>query len=701
MSTTRKTLVKIQKFQAFEQLEPFKQPTVWKNLSQEDRHLLAELLVMQGTHQLARGDRKALESFEIASEIASDSADIFYEQAVALSFYRENKRCLTLAYQALMRIIQLDASQFRFWYLKAQVLMDMGLLDSESTYFYEAHKSYEKAFTLFNETSGNSNSAAQKPSMQELYWKWGLSLAALGQASGEPCDFHQSLEKYRLAYENGCRSSKFLNDFGQTFIFLSKFLEKPIYLYEALKLFDEVIEQDSQDFKGWYNHACCIQNLMEFITNDELIEQGEKSFIKAAEIDSQNGQLWLKWGEFETFIGKFKQDIQMLGSSLDKFAEAYRLEPGDPQILNSWASSLLFIGVQEERLDLIQMAKLKISESLEIQPEDSDAWYLYGSCLNELGRYFNDEEYYHQAIEKFEYGLSLKQSNPLLWYGYGASHLALGELTEMPALFEKAAQYFSRVIEYKREGFGQFWNDWGVALLKFAEFTQQPSFVEMAIEKFERALKPIQDIENQDIDLYSSLEWVYNYGAAFNLLGELVGESSHFEKAIEILTQVVQLDSEYLQARYSLATAFAHLAETSCDVELYYKAIEQFQNLLDKNPEDEEAHLDFGMALTDLGLLLKDAYRSEQAQALYKRAEHHILQATLLGNTQSYYHLAGLYSIMGRFDNAMHYLERAQMLDILPDIEDLLHDEWLENLQQVSAFRQFINQLSTQQWEGG
>jgi tetratricopeptide (TPR) repeat protein len=343
-------------------------------------------------------------------------------------------------------------------------------------------------------------------------------------------------------------------------------------------------------------------------------------------------------------------------------------------------------------LDLIQAARSKILNSLEIQPEDPDTWYLYGSCLSELARYFSDENIYHQAIEKFQYGLSLTRHNPLLWYGLALAHVALGELTEQPVFFEKSVRYYSRAIEFSGHGFPQFWNDWGVALMRFAELTQEPSYAEMAIEKFEQALKyPIQNIEKEE------MEWLYHYASTLDLLGDLKEDPNYFEKAIHILLQVHQLDPEYTQAHYALALAISHLAEITCDVELYHKAVDHFQLLSNQHLEDEMIYLDFGIHLINLALLIQDVHHPENSHHFYHQAEIHLMQAAALGNMQSYYQLAGLYALTNHYSQAMLYLERAQFFGVLPGIEELLHDEWLTGLREFPAFRQFINELSSQQ----
>lgn len=688
MTLIRKTLAGILESQEFEQLEPFKQSTVWETFAQEEKMLFARLLVMQGAVQLAQSNHQALESFEIANQVCSSDPHILYQQGRILCSYRENIRCLTLACQALARALQQNSSFISAWYLRAQALIDIGLFENDPAYFIEADQSFEKVLSLLGENS------EEMILREELFWKWGFCLTSLGKISGEPVDFYQAIEKYRQAHMLGCKETKFFNDFGRSLADLGTLLEKSDYFAEALILFNQVVCQSPESFDGWYNQACCMQSLANFKGYDKLLEQADHSFNKAVEINANCSQLWSKWAELETTIGKLKYDPQKLEASLLKFARAYQLDPGHPQILSSWAESELCLGVQEERLDFIQSARLKTLSSIEIQPDDFNSWYLYGLCLNELGNYFNDEDYYNQAIEKFQYALSVTRQHPLLWYGLALSHFALGELTEQQALFEKAVRYCSRFIECGGEGFPQFWNDWGFALLKLAEMTQQVTYVEMAIEKFEHALKqPLQSVEIEDIDL----EWVYNYSCAYDLLGDLKEEPQHCEKAVQIFTQILQLDSDYTMARYNLALALSHLGDAMLDIEYYHKAIEQFQQLLDQDPEDDMIHLDFGMSLTNLGLLVYDVHHPERSQVLYRQAEGHLMQAAALGNTQAYYQLAGLYSITEYYNQAMHYLERAQFCKTLPGIEDLLHDEWLEGVRGTTSFRQFINELSSRQ----
>lgn len=688
MTSIRKTLIDIQETQSFDRLEPFKRPQMWKTLAQDERTLLARLLVMQGAQQLSQGNHQVLESFEIAAQISSYTPEILYQQGMILASHRHNLRCLQLACQAFGHILKQDPTAFNAWYARAQVLTDIGIFEGESHYFTDAHEDFEKACALLE------TPAAAEASKEEFFWKWGVCLAALGKVSGEPLDFHRAMEKYTLAYQIGYQTTAFLNDYGNSFADLAVLLDKQEYFLEALKLFNQAVCQDSTDFGSWYNQACCLQRIIEFTTQEKILEQAEHSFARAAELNADFYQVWLKWGQLEAAIGKLKHDQTKLEASLEKFARAQELEPDHSQVLSCWADVELFLGAQAENLERIQSARTKILKSLELHSEDPDGWYLYGSCLNEMGYYFADEEYYYQAIEKFQYGLSISRHHPLLWYGLALSHFALGELLEDEQFYEKAAQYCTQVAENGVGHFPQFWNDWGIILLKLAETTHQIEYVEQAIEKLEHSLKqPMQNLEAEHIDL----DWVYHYGCAYDLWGDLIEEPRYIEKAIQVFIQILELDPDHIQARYNLALSLSHLGELLSDVEPYYKGIEHLQYLLALDGEDEVLHLDFGVMLTNLGLLVHDVHHPEISQTLYCQAENHLMQAAALGHLQAHYQLAGLYSITENPELAMHYLERAQVLGVLPGLDELLHDDWLEGVRQTTAFRQLINALSSQQ----
>lgn len=681
MTPIRKKLLEIQETQLFEELDSLKDPASWKEMHQDERNLFSKLLLKQGSIQLAKGENKVLETFDLAAKV-SLSPSIFFEQGIIFSMHPDNSRCLKLASNCFAKSIEMGFAPFIVWYQWAEALFMLGTLDGEIDDLLEAEKRFEKASTMLDSSPDELK--------RDFYWKWAVCWATLGMHSGEPIDFNKALQYFRKAEAFGCAGAKFLIDYGNALADLGSLIDAREYFVEALQLFKKATELAPEKSEAWQFYACCLCKLYETTPNDDYLEQAMNSFQTATDLKGQNGFVWLKWAQFEGQAGKLKRSHTMLESSLEKFTKANELEPNHPGILGHWAETELILAFYHERHDLIQSAKAKIIKSLELQPKNSDGWYLYGACLNEMGRYFEDQNYYEQAIEKFQYGLSLKRDNPLLWYGLALSHFALGELQNDLSLVEKSAYYCSRVLEYGVAPNSQFWNDWGVALLKLGEMTNQEKHVEAAIEKFERALKqPVFDPACEDVDL----EWVYNYSCALDLLGELNDEPRLFEKAAHILNQILQLDPSYQQARYNLALTLSHLANATNEIETYQKAFEQFQNLLSEDPEDDVVHIDFGICLVNFSLLTQDPNQPSKSENLFRQAELHLMQSAALGNSDAYYLLAGLYSLTGHYHLSMHNIEKALTLKVLPPLEDLLHDEWLEGLRDTSHFKQFINRF--------
>lgn len=684
MTPIQKTLIEIQQSQNFDKLDSLKDFQTWTQMSEEEKDLFALLLLRQGALLLERGDGRVLDSFALAAQVGAQSPSIFYQQAVILSAHFENSRCLQLANQALQKATESNPSYFEAWYHAANVCVIRGLLHGESHFFIEGNENYEKAAALLSSSPDHIR-------LEEFYWKWGTCLFLVGKHSGEPVDFYTATNQYRVAQDLGCHEPGFYTDYGSALTDLGTLLKRKEIFYAALKLFEQATYKDPTFYEAWYHQGCCLLRLIELIFQDDLFLQASHCFERAAALDPEQSHLWMYWGRLESNVGKLKRDEKLLESSLAKFAKSAILEPDNSVNLNYWAETELFLGTYQERIEFVDAAKSKIITSLKINSENTDSWYIYGACLNEYGQYFEDSQYFKQAIEKFQYGLTLSNQNPLLWYGLALSHYALGDISEEQSYYEKALRYCSRVIECEGEAFPQFWNDWGIILMKMAEITDQSSYLELAIEKFEKAFKRPCESDSEDVDL----EWVYNYGCAFDLLGDLTEDPRFFEKAITVLTQVVLLDPSYIQARYNLALAYSHLGEISCDVDHYFKALENFQAILEHDPEDEIIHMDLGVSLANLALLLQDDHQRDRSQELFHQAEIHLFQAASLGNCQAYYQLAGLYSLLEQFSLAMFYLEKAQSNGGLPHLEDMMHDDWLEGLRHTPSFRHFLNHLST------
>lgn len=686
MESQTSLYLKLQKMLAesdFTQLDEFRNPCSWEKLPSNERTLLAKLFVAHGEVQLKQSSSKVFDEFCTASMIAPDNYEIFYLQALALSNQEKNLRCLKSASEALSKATILHSASFECWSVWGHVLSCIGDLEDEASYYQDADQKFQQAF--------NCSKDVEPTKLFQLYWHWGMNWHLLGQMSGEAHDFYCALEKYRRASALNLTEVAFWSDYGNALAELASLLGKKELFLEAVELFRNVINVSETHFSGWLHLSCAYLRIFEIDKEPLYFQLANEGFTRAAEINENNVDLWINWGRLYVLLGKINDDIDSLKTSCDKFLKADSCENNHPIVLSFWAEAQMLCGIYLEGLDLLRSAENKIVKSLEIHPDSPDAWRIYGSCLIELGRYFSEESFYYKAIEKFRYGLSLNQKHPLLWYGLSLAHFALGDLKNDPALLEDAARFCSRAVECGGEVFPQFWNDWGVALLRLSEISYDQQVLESAIEKFQQAIG-IKDISSISPDC--DLEWLYNYACAYDFLGDFTENPLDHEKAIQILSYVIQQDSSYNNARYNLALALTHLGILNDDAGSLQKASEQFEILLYEDPEDEAAWNDWGICLLNLAGLVEDYTDEKKHRVLYDQGEEKFSHAIALGYFDAFYNLACLYSLRGNYPAAMHFMERADAAGALPSIDDILHDEWLDGLRDTSEFRNFITLLS-------
>lgn len=667
----------------FNQLNAYEPETSWVVMSPREQELLAFLFVAEGEQLLKEKNPEARNSFARAAKIAPQNPMVFYRQAMAYAMEENNVACLTDACKALEIAVKLNPAFFEAWFVWGKVLVHMGVSFEEVALLQQAELKFQAASAHIP--------ANDKEMHLDFLFQWGLCCLYHGRMSGEACDFYAALEKFRQASELGLSTVEFWNQYGDATLALGRLMGGKELLMKAGDLYLKALAITTDDPMTWCSLASVYMRLFEHTNNDSCFAESQEAFARAAELDPSEFITWLNWGTLLAEGGRRKMDTEMLTSSIEKFAKAAECQPEHPVLLTRWGEAQMLCGTNSDRIDLLREAESKFIRGLQIDSENIDLWYLYGTCLSELGRYFSDEGYYFQAIEKFEYALTLNPHSPVLWHGCALAHFAIGDMCGDITMLETASSYCARVLEYSSGKLpAQFWNDWGVVYMKLAEVTNSQQHVECAIDKFETALnlrfpgeiRPTRDPE-----------WWYNYGCALDFLGDYTEDARQYEKAINILTQVLEFDPNSPHVRYNLALTWLHLGELTEDADYFYKAVEHFQTLVHNHPEDEAGWNDYGLALIHLAQLTSDAAHPEKTRELYERSEKAFFHAVALGSTQAFYNLACLYSILENYAAAMHYIHRAEAMGVLPAVDDILYDEWLDGLRQTSDFRHFLAQL--------
>ncbi|MBU6446248.1 MAG: hypothetical protein KGQ49_02480, partial [Verrucomicrobia bacterium] len=315
--------------------------------------------------------------------------------------------------------------------------------------------------------------------------------------------------------------------------------------------------------------------------------------------------------------------------------------------------------------------------------DDPDLWHAYGICLMAFGQYYEDVDYYEMAIEKLQYGLSIDRSDPELWHALGLVHKAYAELTQDEDLIERASRFLSKAMDLK-PACPVLLYDAACCLLDFSEILDDLPALEQSILLFELLL------ESHKSALLHHPKWLYGYACALESLGHFSDEESHFIRAIELFSHVLLIEPDFPGIHHKTAQCYVELGSIAGEAEYYRRAIHFYRLSVRENEENDQAFLDWGGCLIHLAHHTLDTDFMHQ---LYMDAETKITKAGTLGNEGAYYALACLYSILGRTYEAMELIHKSLQARALPSIDELLEDDWLDNLRATPVFAQFINAL--------
>ncbi len=664
------------------QLEQFRDKKIWTGMTPDEKELLGTLFVMQGEKELKSGNRHVLESFKIASKLAPKSPSILYRQAMAYANREDNMYCLTAACKNFEKLVEIDPEFFDAWHNWGNVLIKLGLLTVESIHLEEADKKYLQADAL-----ASKNSSIK---LAQMYRHWGVCWYYQGKASGEAGDFRKAIAKFQKALEYGLESTELWNDFGNALVELSALLNNHQILLEAIEYYWKSIRQDNDCLKGWLSLSYSFQKLFFTTYIETYFNLAVESYENASRLDPDDALLWMRWGQLLCIRAKNKRDETMMMESLKKHEIADLCEPDHPVILSAWAEAQIAYGILTDNLAYLREAENKILLCLDMEPDNPDIWGLHANCQLEYGNYFSDTKYYRKAIELFQHAISLTREEPGLWHGLVMANYMLGDATGDKKPLKLAAKHCMHVVDCGGQNNPFFWNDWGVILMKLGSMNQEKRYIEAALAKFEQAIRLKKNDPHAD---NIEVEWLYNYGCALDFLGDYHDPAINYEKAAQVLTRVLEMNPDFYTAHFNLAMSLAHLGELNDDAESFHRAFDHFAFYTQNFSEDEAGWCEWGVALMNLALLVLDPLHPEEGLSIFEEAEKKLMHASFLGQSNASYHLASLYSLIGNYDASIAYLEKSHRNGVITNIEDLLHDEWLEGVRLTPEFQRFYNEL--------
>lgn len=654
-------------------------PKSWDHLTREQKKELALQTLSQGEFALLRGNLAALSLFESATALDPGNPVILYRQGLAFFEYgsEEGKeKALLLASKYFKSAVQLNPKFFDAWVAWGNVLLQLGRFHDEHHFHLEARDRYRKALEL---------QEGQSPEiLAELYWDFGIVWSEIATHSGEALDNHLAIQAFESSLKfQESQPAEFWNDFGNAYLQLGLLINDTRLLLKAVELLQKAVDTLPQYCDGWIGLGDTYAQLYVNTMNEKFSLSASDCYAKALRLSPKNGDVWLSFAQLLAETGKLNKNIKALVSSVEKCARASTLDPENSSAIAQWVESLSYLGTFTGRLDLLIEAEQKILKATDRFPDDPDLWHAYGICLMAFARYFEDPEYDDLAIEKLQYGLSLDRTHAEIWHSLGLAHRYCADLTDEETMIERAARFLSKAMDLK-PFCPCLTFDAASSYLFYSETSGDLTSLEQAIVLFESLL------QNGKNAILAHPEWMFEYAKAIDWLGEHTGEEKDYARAIEIYSNVLLIDPEYPTIHTRMAGVYVQMGHASGDVDAYKRAIHHFKLAARQEEENDTIWLEWGLCLIHLAHHTIDTETMDQ---LYFDAEQKIIKAGQLGNPQAHYHLACLYSILGQTAQAMDLIQLALKARALPALEEMLDDDWLENLRATPAFTQFLSAL--------
>lgn len=649
------------------------------DIPEERKKELALRYLSEGEMALLQGNLRALSCFEAASNLDGQNAEIWYRQGLAFFEYgsEEGKeKALLLAGKNFKIATQLKPNYFEAWLAWGNVLLQLGRFHEEHHFLIDAKDKYQKAFEF--------SEGQLKDVLAELYWDSGIAWSEIAQHSGEALDVRLAIEAFQTSKNYQEKPSpEFWNDCGKAYLEMGLLINDSRLYLQSIEYLQKAVNGSPQYFDGWMSLAEGYSQLYINTLDERYVSKSSDAYAMASKISPSDPEVWLGWGQLLGESGRHNKDPKMLRLAIEKCARAAQLDKEDPLIASQWVESLSILGMITNRLDLLVEAEHKVIKATDHFPDDPDIWHAYGICLIAFGKYYDDGDYYEMAIEKLQYGLSADRCDPELWHALGLVHKYYAELTQDEDLIERAHRFLTKAMDLKPSCPALLY-DAAACLFDFSEILDDFPSLEQSILLFEILLQDHKDA------LLHRPKWLYSYACALESLGHFIDEEAPFSRAIDVFSHVLLIDPDFPSIHHKTALCTVNLGIMNGDSEYYRKAIHFYRLAIREEPENDQVWLDWGICLIHLAHHTHDTDFMHQ---LYMDAETKITKAGLLGNEQAHYTLACLYSILGRTHESMMLIQKSLETRSLPPFDELLEDDWLDNVRATPAFAQFINDL--------
>ena len=295
----------------------------------------------------------------------------------------------------------------------------------------------------------------------------------------------------------------------------------------------------------------------------EHYDEAEESLQYALEINPRHAAAWQNLADLRRRQGQYEAALELFHKALEINPDAALIHAG--------------IGYCQFRLDRYQETVSSIRRALFLQPDlahtHRDLYLFMGWALHELGRVEESDKYLAHIL-----GKEARETD---------DYLQLADGFRVKKDYEKAVELYRRALEME-PGLAAAYAGMGDGLYR--------------LKRYEDAIKSMQQALALKPDLPSAPALYYLTGEALLTLEKPEQAAQHYENA--------------LQVKPEFDEAANRLAEVRFAQKRYQEALELYQGLAAKNPDDASTHSNMGAVLFLLGRPEQALQKFEQALSL-------------------------------------------------------------------------------------
>ena len=643
--------------------------------SQEE---LAHALLQKGERALVEGDTSGVHYFKLCSQIIDTNPEIFFAQGLALVEYGitfNSLKEVRLALKKFQKATQLKTDYFAAYHAWGNALHHLGKHSSTWSHFLTAKNKYKKAIAIAKDQPHDV--------MADLHWEYARNWEYIAKDSGEAIDLNIALQSYESAQSHqDDLPPEFWIDFGSCAQKLGHLSNDLRLFVKSIDCFKNAISLSISSHEGWYKLACAVSDLYSYTQDEDHFSQANECFSTAAKFDKANTAIWISWAQLLRDSGESVKDTKKLLASIEKAQKAALLDAKNTKASYIWADTLCKLGVLSDSLEYIHQAQNKL-EGVK-NKETVEHAYAEGECLLAQARYFDDIDLYYQAIERFQAALSMDRSCAHIWSALGSAYTECSAIDQEIKSLELAVKFHGKALNLRVSSKHNF--NLARALFKLGEETRVEETVELALYHFESALA----LQNNAI--YIHPEWMFDYALCLDLYGEFSETDKHYTRAIEILHQVLMVDPDFPGIHHQLGVVYGHFADLASDKDLFARAFHHFHIAQTRDRENDQIQIDWAVNIITSSQL---AVTPDEMKKTLAEAQVKLVTAAQAANTQSFFYLSCLYSLLRDYDLSMHFLGKSYLAGSLPPLSDVLQEEWLDNMREVDEFKEFIFSLES------